>query len=479
MRRRHSFLLFTITTVVFLNRFILKVSAQDSTSHLSMDEAIQAALNNNKSIQLAKMDEGIAASQYKQTEAIFLPQVGFSYSALSTNNPLYAFGFKLQEKSITANDFNPELLNNPSATPDFMTKLDLQQPILNMDQLYKRKAAEKQTELYQYKTQRTREYLSFEVKKAYLQLLLAYDAVKVLEEALQNAQSVYIFTENHFKQGLIQKSDLLNAQVQKTTIENNLAKAKSNIRNVSDYLSLLMGQKHGMVYTADSLVQTGTGRGWPKYRIAATRSDFLAMQKAIESSDLMIRANKMSYLPKLNAFGTYQLNDSHMFGFGAGAYLAGVQLSWDIFKGNTTKNTIATQTLERNKLSTELAQQKDQSQLELDKAFRDLADARFSIRQQKLAIEQASESLLILQNRYQQGLVNTTDVLMASTQLSQQKFALAQAVFTTHVTEAYLTIINRFNKQINDLKYEHDDQQSKSYATICHSWNTGFEFLFF
>ena len=441
MHRRPSFYLFAITAAFFFNLLVLRASAQDSISHLSMNEALQAALNNNKSIQLAKMDEGIAVSRYKQTEAIFLPQVGFSYSALSTNNPLYAFGFKLQEKSITANDFNPELLNNPSATPDFTTKLDVQQPLLNMDQIYKRKAAEKQTELFRFKTQRTREYLSFEVKKAYLQLLLAYDAVKVLEEAQKNAQSIYIFSENYFAQGLIQKSDLLNAQVQKTTIENNLAKAKNNIRNVSDDLSLLMGRQHGVVYTADSLMRTEPGAAGQDSQVAATRSDFLAMQKAIESSDLMIRANKMSYLPKLNAFGSYQLNDSHMFGFGAGAYLAGVQLSWDIFKGNATKNAIATQTLERNKLSTELAMQKDQSQLELDKAFRDLADARFSIRQQELAVGQASESLLILQNRYQQGLVNTTDLLMASAQLSQQKFALAQAVFNTHVTEAYIQLL--------------------------------------
>ena len=441
MHRRPSFYLFAITAAFFFNLLVLRASAQDSISHLSMNEALQAALNNNKSIQLAKMDEGIAVSRYKQTEAVFLPQVGFSYSALSTNNPLNAFGFKLQEKSITANDFNPESLNNPSATPDFTTKLDVQQPILNMDQIYKRKAAEKQTELFRFKTQRTREYLSFEVKKAYLQLLLAYDAVKVLEEAQKNAQSIYIFSENYFAQGLIQKSDLLNAQVQKTTIENNLAKAKNNIRNVSDDLSLLMGQKHGVVYTADSLMRTEPGAAGQDTQVAATRSDFLAMQKAIESSDLMIRANKMSYLPKLNAFGSYQLNDSHMFGFGAGGYLAGVQLSWDIFKGNATKNAIATQTLERNKLSTELAKQKDQSQLELDKAFRDLADARFSIRQQELAVGQASESLLILQNRYQQGLVNTTDLLMASAQLSQQKFALAQAVFNTHVTEAYIQLL--------------------------------------
>ena len=102
-------------------------------------------------------------------------------------------------------------------------------------------------------------------------------------------------------------------------------------------------------------------------------------------------------MPKLNAFGSYQLNDSRMLGFGTNAYLAGVQLSWDIFKGNSTKNNIASQTLQRNKLTEQLAQQKEQSQLELNKAFRDLADAQFEIKQQTLAIDQAAESLLILQ----------------------------------------------------------------------------------
>ncbi|KAA9040576.1 TolC family protein [Ginsengibacter hankyongi] len=446
MNRRRHFILAAFTTVIIFNAVVLKVSAQDSLRQLSLSDAIAATLNNNKRIQLAKLDENIAASNYKQTEAIYLPQVGFSYTAMSTDNPLNAFGFKLQQKSITQNDFNPDLLNHPSGTPDFTTKLEVQQPLINMDILYKRKAAAKQIELYQYKTQRTKEYLTFEVQKAYLQLQLAYDAVKVLEEALQTTNSVYTFTDNHFKQGLIQKSDLLNAQVQVTTVETNLAKAKSNIRNASDYLSLLMGQGDGVIYKPENTLQQETPANDTATKIASSRSDFLAMQKAIETSDLMIKSSKMSYLPKLNAFGSYQFNDRQALGFGANAYLAGIQLSWDIFKGNRTKNTIATQTLERNKLSEELAKQKDESQLELDKAYRDLADASFNIKQQKLAIEQASESLMILQNRYQQGLVNTTDVLMATNQLSQQKFALAQAIFTSNITKAYLQLLKASTK---------------------------------
>lgn len=444
--RKKKYLMVTILSM-FFSIGISRISAQDNTRLLRLDDAITATVISNRALQLAKLDESIAATNYRKTEAIFLPQVAVSYTAMSTNNPLNAFGFKLQQKSITESDFNPMLLNSPGTTGDFTARVEIKQPVINMDLLYKRKAAAKQAEVYQYKTQRTKEYLTFEVSKAYLQLQLAYDAIKLLEEALQTSTAVYTFTDNHFKQGLIQKSDLLNAQLQVRSVENNLGRARSDIRNASDYLSLLMGQKEGVVYKVEDALQSDTLAEEMSSKIATSRSDFLAMEKAIEASDLMIKASKKSYLPKLNAFGSYQYNDSRMLGFGANAYLAGVQLSWDIFKGKITKNTIAAQTLEKKKLTEELAQQKEQEQLELNKALRDLSDAQFDIKQQKLSVEQASEALLILQNRYQQGLVNTTDVLMASTQLSQQKFALARALFTTDVARAYLKYLTASNNK--------------------------------
>jgi outer membrane protein TolC len=212
MSKAKSFLSIAVAVVTVFTVSISTVSAQDSTKYITLPDAISAAINNSSAIQLARLDENIAASNYKETDAIYLPQVGFSYTAITTNNPLNAFGFKLQQRSITQNDFNPEFLNHPSGTSDFTTKLEVQQPLINMDLLYKRKAAAKQTELYQYKTQRTKEYLTFEVQKAYLQLQLGYNGIKVLEEALQTTKSVYTFTDNHYKQGLIQKSDVLNAQ---------------------------------------------------------------------------------------------------------------------------------------------------------------------------------------------------------------------------------------------------------------------------
>lgn len=429
-----------LLTVIMVG-MLLKANAQESVKKLTLDDAIQAVLANNKNIQLARLDENIATANYKQTDAIFLPQADLSYNAISTNNPLNAFGFKLQQRGITQSVFNPSLLNHPSATPDYTAQLEVKQPLLNIDMLYMRKGAEKQIEVYQYKAQRTREQITFETTKVYLQLQLAYQAQKVLAEAEQSANSVYKYTDDHFKQGLIQKSDLLNALVHVTSVQSSLAKARSSIRNASDYLALLMGKPAGTIYTIGDEQEPRLALNDNTQKVFANRSDFLAMQKAIEASGLMIKSSQMSYLPKLNAFGNFQYNDSRLTGFGANAYLVGIQLSWNIFNGNKTKNVIAAQKLERDKLNMQLAQQKDQSQVELDKAYRDLSDARFEIAQDKAAIDQAGEALRILQNRYKQGLVNTTDVLTADTQLSQLKFSLAQAQFTANVTSAYIQLL--------------------------------------
>ena len=48
--------------------------AQQNTKSLGLSEAITTTLANNSNIQLSKLDGSIAMANYRQTEAIFLPQ---------------------------------------------------------------------------------------------------------------------------------------------------------------------------------------------------------------------------------------------------------------------------------------------------------------------------------------------------------------------------------------------------------------------
>src|SRR5574340_1810481 len=99
-----------VPTVIFLYLGSF-VQAQPDVKELKIEEAIHTAVENNKNVSLSNMDEKIALANYKQTEAVFLPQVTLSYTAMVTDNPLNAFGAKLQQRKISQNDFNPALLN--------------------------------------------------------------------------------------------------------------------------------------------------------------------------------------------------------------------------------------------------------------------------------------------------------------------------------------------------------------------------------
>lgn len=424
--------------VLFLTiTYTLSVKAQNVP--LSMDQAMEAAQKNNKEILLAGLDEESVAAKYKQTNAVFMPQIKLSYTGMSTNNPLNAFGFKLQQQAITQNDFNPALLNSPPATQNFTTKAEWLQPILNMDMLSMRQAAKEQQMIYAFKATRAKEYVSFEVQKAYAQLQLAHQASAVMEESFRIVNTIYKATNNRFEKGYLQKSDVLQVEVQVKTTETKLVEATSNIQNASDYLSLLMGTKTGITYVTDSIVFVGLEN--TAQAVPDNRADFSAMQSAVRAQDQMIQSGKMSYLPTLNAFGEYLINDSEAFGFGSNSYLVGGQLSWTLFNGTATRNKISEQRIERNKTAELLNQQKEQAQVEFNKTLRQLKDSRFAIEQQKIAVSHSDEALRIVENRYQQGLVTTNDVLQAQSLLAQQKLNLAQAIYQSNTTTAYLLFL--------------------------------------
>lgn len=431
----HRFKLTSIVTVLGVMSCTL-ANAQ-SPVNLTLAEAIQTALANNREIKVAGLEQQIANSQYHQTDAIFLPQVNASYTAMSTNNPLNAFGIKLQQQGVEAADFNPAVLNYPDETQNYMAMIEVRQPLLNIDNIYQRKAAAKQREIKGYKAQRTKEYVVFNVKKSYLQLQFAYQAVTVIEDALTRAREVYEFTNNRYEKGLFPKSDLLNAQVQVKTLETKLAEAQSGVQNGSDMLAVAMGSSSLTVYqpvessnfSEDNLSTTDS--------VPDMRADMLAMRSAIEATSYMRQSKISSLIPRINAFASYQLNDNEALGFGSDSHIVGVQLAWTLFDGSQTYHQISEQKQRQSVLSLQLEKQQQESDAELQRTLRGIRDSKLKLLQQQVSVEQADEALRIVRNRYEQGLVNTTDVLMAQSQLAMLKLSLQQVALELNMGIAY------------------------------------------
>ncbi|MGR7813969.1 TolC family protein [Lacinutrix undariae] len=419
----------------------LTVQAQQVVP-IAKSDVLSKVSAENTSIKISEEDFKQARADYRQTNAVFLPNITASHTAMATTNPLMAFGSKLNQEILTQNDFSPALLNDPSQIENYATKFEIQQPLINLDGIYQRKAAKSKMEAMSLKTERTQDYLVFEVDKAYMQLQLAYKAVDVLEKALDAANANKKLADDSFKQGYLQRADVLNVEVRVTEVQNQLQTAKSNVQNASNYLSFLMNDETYVVYMPSDELAIGTFTMEDK-AVSENRSDIKAMQLASNAYEAMNKADKMAFLPRLNAFGSYELYDDNIFQGGSNGYLFGAQLSWDIFQGSKRIGKAQKSKSEFEKSKLEYKQYVSQSNLELNKAKRAFIDADNKLKLTTLALQQSEESLRIRTNRFKEGLEKTSDLLLAETQYAQKQLEYYQTIFEYNYTQAYLQFLTK------------------------------------
>ncbi|MBS1777524.1 MAG: TolC family protein [Bacteroidetes bacterium] len=432
--------LFLLTTGMLLTA----TSFSQQTIPISKPALLQKLANQNLQVQIAEKNYEAAKADYQQSNAVFLPNINMSYTGITTTNPLMAFGSKLNQAIITQADFNPSLLNNPDRTNNYATLFEIQQPLLNADGLYARKAAKAKMQAAQFQKSRTKEYLEFELSKAYMQLQLAYKAVTVLSKADSTGKANLKLVENYFKQGLVQKTDLLHVQVHVSDIANQLFRATSNVRNASDYLAFLINEEqNGITYQPTEQLEQITDNYISNSRLPENRKDILAINKAKEAYQSMYRSNQMSLMPRLNAFGNYQLYDKEFLGMKANGYLIGAQLSWNIFDGYKSFGKINKAKADYEKAIAETEQYEKQSQMEVQIAARQFADADKNLSLSKIAWKQAQEAYRILQNRYTQGLEKTTDLLQSETLMLQKELEHVKAIFEYNTSFEYNQFLNK------------------------------------
>ncbi len=410
---------------------------------ISKNEVFELVAKNNASIKISEQEYYQAKADYRQTNAVLLPNISVSHTGIATTNPLMAFGSKLNQEILTNSDFDPILLNNPNEIKNFATKIEVLQPIINMDGIYQRKAAKSKMEAQEFQIERTKDYMSFEVEKAYMQLQLAYKAVEVLNKVLESALENKSLAENSFKQGYLQKADVLAVEVRVTEVQNQLQNAKSNIKNSSEYLSFLINDTDHVIYLPSDSLSVSVLALKENIEVSNERADIKAMKLASTAYQTMHKADKLAFLPSLNAFGSYELYDNKIFQTDASGYLIGAQLSWNIFEGSKRFGKMQKSKAEYEKSRLQYEQYISQSNLEFNKAKRMLLDAENKLRLTKLALDQSGESMRIRTNRFKQGLEKTSDLLLVETQYSQKQLEYYQTIFEYNYAQSYLNFLTK------------------------------------
>lgn len=430
---------YILIILLFLNGSLMLAQEEKS---ISLEEVLSAALENSSTLKIMQEQVHEARADYRQSQAVFLPNITASYTGYTTTNPLMAFGSKLNQELISATDFSPEQLNNPDRINNFATKIEIQQPLLNLDGIFERKAAKLSYSAKQFQMTRAKDYLVLEAQKAYMELQLSFKTVEVLEKVRKAAAENLQSAKNSYHQGLLQRSDVLSVEVRVTEVENQLQYAKSHTKNTSNYLSVLINdESFTLLRPTDSLrvmVAVTAVSELPE-----TRSDIQAMQYASQAYEELYQSEKFNFLPRLNAFGSYELYDDTFFQADASGYLVGAQLTWSLLEGSTRFGKIAKRKATLAKSKYELDQYKMESQVEMNKAIRRVEDAQNNLKLNQLAMDQSKESLRIRTNRYKEGLEKTMDLLMAEAQYAQKQLDYYSAIFQWNYAQMYVQFLSK------------------------------------
>lgn len=406
---------------------------------INLDQVLAKVKEKNFDILIAEQNLLAAKADVSQSAAVFLPTIKASHTGIATTNPLMAFGSKLNQKSITAADFDPNLLNNPNQIQNFATRIDVLQPLLNFDGFYGRKAALQKEKATALQGERTKEYMILEAKNAYMQLQLAYKNLEVLQATQKTVLEHKKIATNNFEQGYIQKADVLSVEIRETEIKNHIQQAKNQIEQASNYLLLLTNDEtETHLIPEDNLQIEELNFTTPENNI---RSDIAAMQAASDAYQLQYKSEKSAYLPSLNAFGSYELHDDEVFKGSASGYTFGAQLSWTLFEGNKRIGTVKKSKTLYNKSKIEYQQYLNQEKNALKNAKLNLNELKNNLKLSELAMQQSKEVLRIRENRFIEGLEKTSDLLQAETQFAQKELAYNAAIYQHNYALAYVQFL--------------------------------------
>jgi TolC family type I secretion outer membrane protein len=384
---------------------------------LSIAEAIQIAVEQNPEIKAARFHMDAVKSNSIKAQSGFFPQVNFSQSFNRTTNPMWAFGTKLNQSVITQADFDPQRLNDPDAINNFASTFALSWSIyeggrtkLGWEQ------AKQNLSIASLTLERTRQNVIAQTAAAYVGLVLAQKNIMVIKQALDTATANLKMIQSRYDSGFVVKSDLLRAKVRIADLEQQYLLAKSRFKIGEAMLNASMGSGDANPLNPVTPLTIGseineTIDNWINIALSK-RPEMENLRLEEEIAKKEVKKSRAGHYPDVNLIGNYEIN-SEDFSDSADNYTLGAVVRVNIFSGNRISEETKTA---KSMLSRVQEMQKSMElgiKVQTREAFLKAQSARERIQVVKISVDQAEESLRIVKNRYNNGLLTIVGLLDA------------------------------------------------------------------
>ncbi|MBP9490449.1 MAG: TolC family protein [Aliarcobacter sp.] len=382
---------------------------------LTLDEAVNKALETNFDIQGKNYDYIESLENVKLNNSNYLPKLDASYGYTNTHEANVGFN-----------------------TDDATASLKLSYNLFNGFKDLATKESSKYLSLSsQYALNATKQDIVLDTKTAYINYLDKQNALETYNSAYVLFQEQFEDSQNRYDQGLIAKNDLLQVQVNMSSAKQNVVKAQGDLKVALWQLSNILGGMNLQNETIEKLNEQTSQSYVYDEKLLENRSEIQALNMNLQSIKELEKSAKSGYYPKVDASVSH---NQYFDGVSKkvedkedNQNIANITASWNLYNGGydsslqtiyKTKYLSATSLLNKTKLDIKL-------QYENAKSNYDVANE--NLETSKLALLQAQENYSIVKNRFDEGIATSTDLTDANYLLTQAKQGFYRAYFDKYL----------------------------------------------
>lgn len=382
---------------------------------LTLDEAVNKALETNFDIQGKNYDYIESLENVKLNNSNYLPKLDASYGYTNTDEANVGF-------------------NTDEAT----ASLKLSYNLFNGFKDLATKESSKYLSLSsQYALNATKQDIVLDTKTAYINYLDKQNALETYNSAYVLFQEQFEDSQNRYDQGLIAKNDLLQVQVNMSSAKQNVVKAQGDLKVALWQLSNILGGMNLQNETIEKLNEQTSQSYVYDEKLLENRSEIQALNMNLQSIKELEKSAKSGYYPKVDASVSH---NQYFDGVSKkvedkedNQNIANITASWNLYNGGydsslqtiyKTKYLSATSLLNKTKLDIKL--QYENAKSNYDVAIDNLETS-------KLALLQAQENYSIVKNRFDEGISTSTDLTDANYLLTQARQGFNRAYFDKYL----------------------------------------------
>lgn len=416
-----------------------------AAQHFTLAEAVRQALANNPGVKASAFYSQAVRQGIAQARANRYPRLDFSEGFTRSNNPVYVFGSLLTQRQFTATDFALNTLNAPFPLDNFLTQFNAAMPLYDAGQTSRMiKDARLQARSASQAQVRTQQEIIFQVIQAYANELLAREGERVAQAAVQMAQADMDRAQAREQAGMAVPSDVLSVQVQLAQANENLLQAQNGVALALSALNVAMGLPEDAPTSIEGrLDAVNFDPGALADRQARALIERPDLQQAHLGKDRATNGVGMAraqFLPQVSLFSAWDESNQQLWNRGGNNWMAGAMLTFNVFDGGAKYARVA-EARNRERQAEAMEQQMISGvKLQVREAYLNLKTAQQRMLVARDAVAQAKESLRILQNRYQEGLITITDLLQAETANTSAQKNYLNALYDARTSYAALEL---------------------------------------